>query len=70
MKQINIVRIGEYVGAVKPGRCPMYSYTQKENLRDMVNGLREDFPDYQIVQGGKNDRASLAKFIIRDKRLR
>lgn len=64
-KSIKIVNIGQYIGAVKSGRCPMYAVTDKNNKKDLIEGLKEDFPDYIIEDGTKLDRAALAKFIIR-----
>jgi hypothetical protein len=65
MKEIRIVRIGNYIGAVKLGRCPMYSITTPEQYEDWKKSLQEDFPDYRITQGEKKERANLAQFIIR-----
>lgn len=65
MRIIKIVNIGKYVGAVKPGKCPMYAVTEKENLKKMIEGLKEDFPDFRIEDGTKIDRINLAKYIVR-----
>lgn len=65
MKEIRIVRVGNYIGAVKSGKCPMYSITTPERYEDWKKSLQEDFPDYRIVNGEKKERANLAQFIIR-----
>ena len=65
MKEIKIVRIGKYIGAVKSGKCPMYSITTPDQYEDWKKSLQEDFPDYRITQGKKKERADLAQFIIR-----
>ena len=57
MKEIKMVVVGEYACAVKLGRCPMFAIDKKDKLGDMVAGLREDYPDCQIVHGGKKERA-------------
>ena len=64
-KEIRIVNVGKYVGAVKQGRCPMYAITTQEKRNDMIKGLCEDFPEYRIVDGSKPDRAMVAQFIIK-----
>lgn len=64
-REIRIVRVGKYVGAVKQGRCPMYSITTPDKYEDWKKGLQEDFPDYRIVDGTKPDRAMVAQFIIK-----
>lgn len=65
MRVIKIVNIGKYVGAVKSGKCPMYAVTEKENKKNMIEGLKEDFPDFIIEYGTKIDRINLAKYIVR-----
>lgn len=64
-REIRIVRIGKYVGAVKQGRCPMYSITTPEKFDDWKKGLQEDYPDYIIVDGTNPDRAMVSQFIIK-----
>jgi len=64
-KEIRIVNVGKYVGAIKHGRCPMYSITMPDKYDDWKKGLQEDFPDYRIVDGTKPDRAKVAQFIIK-----
>ena len=65
MKEIRIVRIGNYIGAVKSGKCPMYSITTLDQYEGWKKSLKEDFPDYRITQGEKKERANIAQFIIR-----
>lgn len=69
MKEIKIVVIGDYACAVKLGRCPMFSIEPKEKLGDMKEGLKEDFPDYKIIDGGAKERAEAAKRIIMQKKM-
>lgn len=68
-KSIKIVNVGEYIGAVKTGRCPMYTYLDKSHKKDLIEGLKEDFPGYIIEDGTKIDRIELAKFIIRSRKV-
>ena len=63
-KEIRIVHIGKYVGAVRVGKCPMYSVTNKENFDDWKKSLKETFPDHVLIDGTKPDRAAVAKFIL------
>lgn len=69
IKEFKIVVVGEYACAVKLGRCPMFAIDKKDKLGDMVAGLREDYPDCQIVHGGKKERAEAAKRIIMQKNM-
>lgn len=69
MKVIKLVVVGNYACAVKLGHCPMFAIEQKDKLDDLVIGLREDFPDYRLVQGGKKERAEAAKRIIMQKNM-
>lgn len=64
-KEIRIVNVGKYVGAIKHGRCPMYAVTTKDKRDDMIKGLQEDFPECKLVDGTKPDRAMVAQFIIK-----
>lgn len=47
----------------------MFAIDKKDKLGDMVAGLREDYPDCQIVHGGKKERAEAAKRIIMQKNM-
>ena len=67
MNVIKIVNVGQYVGAVKPGKCPMYAVTEKENKSEFIAGLKEDFPNFRIEGGTKKGRAALARVIIRSR---
>lgn len=53
MKEIKIVTVGKYVGAVKSGKCPMYSITTVDNFNDWFASLHEDFPDYKLKKNEK-----------------
>lgn len=64
MKEIKIVEVGNYVCAIKLGRCPMFAVENKNKKDDMIEGLKEDFPDFIISNGGKKERAEAAKRII------
>lgn len=68
-KEIRIVRVGKYVGAVKRGRCPIFAVENKSKKDDMIEGLKIDFPDHIIVHGGKRERAEAAKRIIMQKNM-
>lgn len=63
-KEIKIVDVGNYVCAIKLGRCPMFAVENIQNKTDVIEGIKEDFPDYRIVYGGKKERAEAAKRII------
>lgn len=69
-KEIRIVRVGNYIGAVKLGRCPMYSITTPDKYEDWKKSLQEDFPDYRFLDGEKRERANLAQYIIRQQKMR
>ena len=64
VKEIKIVDVGNYVCAIKLGRCPMFAVENKNKKDDMIEGLKEDFPDFKFVDGGKKERAEAAKRII------
>lgn len=64
MKEIKIVEAGNYVCAIKLGRCPLFAVEYKNKKDDMIEGLKEDFPDFKIVDGGQKERAEAAKRII------
>lgn len=64
MKEIKIVEVGNYVCAIKLGRCPMFAVENIQNKADVIQGLKEDFPDFIISDGGKKERAEAAKRII------
>lgn len=66
-KIIKLVSIGNYVGAVKYGRCPMYAVTTKDKVEDLKAGLTEDFPECTIVDGNAPDRQAVAQFILRSR---
>lgn len=69
-KEIRIVTIGKYIGAVKQGRCPMYSITTIDKFNDWLASLHEDFPDYKFTNCQKQERADLAKFIVARQNMR
>lgn len=69
-KEIRIVTVGKYVGAVRPGKCPMYSVTERENYEDWKESLKETFPDHILVDGTKPDRAAVAQYILRQQKMR
>lgn len=69
-KEIKIVTVGKYVGAIKSGKCPMYSITTVDNFNDWFASLHEDFPDYKFTHGQKQERADLAKFIVARQNIR
>lgn len=64
VKEIKIVDVGNYVCAIKLGRCPMFAVEHIQNKADVIEGLKEDFPDFIISNGGKKERAEAAKRII------
>lgn len=64
MKEIKIVEVGNYVCAIKLGRCPMFAVEHIQNKALVIEGLKEDFPDFKFVDGGKKERAEAAKRII------
>lgn len=68
-KEFKIVEIGSYVCAIKLGRCPIFAIEHKSNKDDMIEGLKIDFPDFKIVDGGKKERAEAAKRIILTKQM-
>ncbi len=69
-KEIRIVTVGKYVGAVRLGKCPMYSVTEIENYEDWKESLKETFPDHILVDGTKPDRAAVAQYILRQQKMR
>lgn len=66
-KIIKLVSVGKYVGAVKYGKCPMYAITSKDKVEDLKAGLKEDFPEYKIVDGNAPDKQAIAQFILRSR---
>lgn len=70
MKEIKIVEVGNYICAVKLGRCPLFVVEYRDKKNDIIEGLREDFPNYVITYGGKKERAEAAKRIIMQKNMR
>lgn len=59
VKEIKIVSVGNYVGAVKSGKCPMYGFAPKVNKADFLASLKEDFPEYRFICGGEKERSAL-----------
>lgn len=41
---IKIVTVGKYVGAVRLGKCPMYSVTELKNYNDWKKKFRRNIP--------------------------
>lgn len=59
IKDIYLVHVDGYIGAYKPGRCPMISYAKQSRFIDFVESLREDYPDFRlrcVVNEGINER--------------
>ena len=69
IKEFKIVEIGNYVCAIKLGRCPIFAVENKSKKDDMIDGLIIDFPDHIFVNGGKKERAEAAKRIIMQKNM-
>ena len=69
IKEFKIVEIGNYVCAIKLGRCPIFAVEHLEKKKDMIEGLKFDFPDHIFVNGGKKERAEAAKRIIMQKNM-
>ena len=68
IKDIYLVHVDGYVGAYKPGRCPMISYTKQSRFIDFVESLREDYPCFRlrcVVNEGISERVK--KRVIMDK---
>ena len=42
----------------------MFAVDHIQNKADVIEGLKEDFPDFIISNGGKKERAEAAKRII------
>lgn len=45
MKRFFIIQTKGYVGVLKPGKCPAYSYTDTKNFKDFIKGIKDDYPD-------------------------
>lgn len=48
IKDIYLVHVDGYIGAYKPGRCPMISYAKQNRFIDFVESLREDYPGFRL----------------------
>lgn len=48
IKHIYIVQCNAYIGAYKPGKCPIVSYAPREKFIDFCKSLREDYPDFKL----------------------
>lgn len=59
IKEIKIVEVGNYVGAVKSGKCPMYGFAPKTEEEDFYASLKEDFPGYRFIRGGEKEKNAL-----------
>ena len=59
IKDIYLVHVDGYIGAYKPGRCPMISYAKQSRFIDFVESLREDYPGFRlrcVVNEGISER--------------
>lgn len=59
MREIKIVSVGSYIGAVKLGKCPMYSFAPKTKAADFLASLKEDFPECRFIRGGEKEQNAL-----------
>jgi hypothetical protein len=65
-KTIKIIEMNKYIGAVKLGKCPMYAITTPDKRNDLIEGLKEDFPDYKISPHySLSEKKQLAHFIVK-----
>lgn len=70
MQRFFIIQNNDYIGVFKPGKCPAYSYTRKENFKDFIKSIKETYPDAKLTlnRDAENIRI-LQEKILYDKKM-
>lgn len=70
MQRFFIIQIDDYIGVLKPGKCPVYSYTDKKNFKDFIKSIKETYPDVKLTlnRDPENIR-TLQEKILYDKKI-